>query len=86
MTWSASQIKHLLDRELAALRREAALVAVHTERLRECNLEAIKAADRVQEARIGALQKANDELRRLVYMGVGIAVVAATVLEMVIKR
>lgn len=43
-------------------------------------------ADRVQEARIGALQKANDELRRLVYMGVGIAVVAATVLELVIKR
>lgn len=58
---------------------------VATIQLRECNLEAIRSADRVQEARLQALAArldhmerthtaALDRIARLVYVGLGIAV------------
>lgn len=64
--------------EVLRLRDEA------TVQLRECNLEAIRSADRVSEARIAALSArldhmerthstALDRITRLVYVGLGVA-------------
>ncbi len=74
--WTTSTLKEHMQRELE-------LRDVATVQLRECNLEAIRSADRVGEARIAALgarldhlertnQQALDRLTRLVYIGLGV--------------
>jgi len=74
--WTLPALKEHIEREFE-------LRDVATVQLRECNLEAIRSADRVSEARIVALSarldhiernnsQALDRLTRLVYIGLGV--------------
>lgn len=76
--------------EVLRLRDEA------TVQLRECNLEAIRSADRVAEARIAALAiridhmershtAALDRITRLVYVGLGVALALEFLIPLVRK-
>lgn len=56
------------------MERELALRDIATIQLRECNLEAIRASERVNSTQITALSKQLDELRRLVYVGLGLVI------------